>query len=257
MRLFDLRHRPFALILAACLAPLAAIAQTPMLGQTYPSGAIYLMAPDGGAVSWPDRLELAPLTEGSTATSAYLDRIARDVDPAAAENAPSDAGTCGRTGEPVAASGLDVFDRGMPDNCDVGDRLGLYRADGGIAPGAVLGWTGRITGPVDLSRAGEPRALSPVDDAEVTAYRESFRSAYQSAYGTAYDPDQSPIGSIPTLADARILAQVPIEDGILRLSEWERITIAQHIYRHFIVDVIRDGAVVETFQFIRFQGVLG
>ncbi|WP_299725029.1 hypothetical protein [uncultured Tateyamaria sp.] len=257
MRLFDLQCGLFALSLATCLAPLAALAQTPMLGQAYPSGAIYLMAPDADQTSWPDTLTLVPLSEGATSTPAHLDRIARGVHPAAAENAPSESGRCGRAGEPITTSGLDVFDRGMPDNCDVPDHLGLYRAGSGIAAGAVLGWTGAIAGPVDLAQAGKPRDMSPAEVAEVATYREDFRAAYRDAFDTPYDPDQSPIGAIPTLDDARILAHVPIEGGQLRLSEWERITIAQHIYRHFVVDVMRSGEVVETFQFIRFQGVLG
>ncbi|MFL4470775.1 hypothetical protein ACERZ8_13115 [Tateyamaria armeniaca] len=152
---------------------------------------------------------------------------------------------------------LNVFDPGMPDNCDTDDRLGLYRAEAGVPASAVLGWTGPFAGPPDFSQAGALRATSVEEAAEADAYRETFRAQYQSAFGTAFDPDQSPIGEITTLADARILADVPIEGGVLRLSEWERISVAQHIYRHFVVDVIRDGEVVQTFQFSRFQGFLG
>lgn len=234
-----------------------AIADMPVLGQVFPSGAIYALPPDtGGPVSWPDGVTFAPLS-GGVPTQGRLDRILRDIHPQQLEGAPAAAGRCGRDGVAMAQDGFNVFDPGMPDNCAPVPVAGIYRAPEGLTPGAVLGWDGAVLGSANVARAGDPRPMSAAEVDAVDAYRAAFMAQYRAAFDTAFDPDLSPIGAIPTLADATIIAEFPTEQGLLRLSEWERISITQHIYRHFIVDLIVDGSTLQTVEFTVFQGVLG
>ncbi|MFT7058412.1 MAG: hypothetical protein ACJASV_000913 [Pseudorhodobacter sp.] len=241
-----------ALAMAVTIGPISA--ETPLIGQVYPSGSVYLLIPDE-AVAWPDQATLLGATSPVPVVS-HLTQILRDVHPPTQENAPSSFGPCRPDAGPeIEAESKDVFARGMSDNCELDARVGLYAPAAALGgSGLVFGWDGDLTGPADHTMAGQPR---PVDAAEVAAYRAGFLSDYLAAYGTSFDPETSTIGEIPTKADATIIAEFPAADAQLRLSQWERISPAQHIYHHYIVDVIRKGQVMQSFEFTRFQGVLG
>ncbi|MFL4470776.1 hypothetical protein ACERZ8_13120 [Tateyamaria armeniaca] len=75
--------------------PISGAAQTVMLGQSYPSGAIYMMAPDGDDIQWPDTISLMPLRDDAQGADARLDRIARDVHPLRPKTHPPPGGAAG------------------------------------------------------------------------------------------------------------------------------------------------------------------
>jgi len=82
---------------------------------------------------------------------------------------------------------------------------------------------------------------------------------YKRAFGVKFDEETSIIGPIPSLADATIIAEIHFKEAssTLRISTWERISIANHIYRQFILDVLQNGRLKQTYKIARFQGVLG
>lgn len=248
----------FALFSTAHAQPL--LTDVPLLGAAYPSGNIYLLVPDGATV-WPDRVALSGV-ELPLGASGLLDRVLRDVHAPSLEDTPASRGQCRAGTIAVDAAPEDaVFDRGTPDNCETDPRLGLYAMP--VAPpldGAsalVLGWSTDFTAPPDMTHAGQARTMSEAERIDAEAARAAFRSEYKAAYGEDFNPETSTIGAIPTLADATIISEYYAEGAILRLSQWQRITPAQHIYQHYIIDVIQQGAVVNTFVFSRPQGNLG
>lgn len=243
-------------VCAACFCT-AAAAQSALLGQAYPSGSIYLLPPDAETVTWPDTVSIIALTDNAEPRHAQLDRVLRDTHPQSREQDPSAPGPCHSGHSTDVARAFDVFDNGMPDNCTTDARVGLYHAPQGVPAGAVIGYDGPLSGPTDTSNAGQIRQLSADEQSKTDIYRTEFKRHYLEAFGVNFDPIISPIGPISTLGDAVIIAEIPTEQGNLRLSSWERISISQHIYLHFVVDVVRNGQVTETFEFSRFQGTLG
>lgn len=154
----------------------------------------------------------------------------------------------------------DYFSRGMPDNCAKEDNGARYKTDSNVTasyPIIAISSDDNLT--VDYQNAGKLRPLSEIEQRQVTQYIQDFKTEYKRAYGNEYDEKTNNIGQIPTLASAKILleAQYGKTGYNIRVSTWERITAAYHIYRVIEVSLLKNGKIIQSSETSRYQGVLG
>ena len=148
----------------------------------------------------------------------------------------------------------------MPDNCAKEDDGTRYKTDSNVTasfPVVAISADDNLT--VDYQNAGKLRPLSVDEQRQVIQYIQDFKTEYKQAYGSEYDEKTNNIGEIPTLASAKILleARYGKTDYSIRVSTWERITAAYHIYRIIEVSLLKNGKIIQSSETSRYQGVLG
>lgn len=247
------------------------------VGEAYPFGAIVIQRrSQTGDGAWPREVSYLPLERPiggalprvekaayrDSLTAIYVPEWAGMPEIEKSECTPASyRATVGRAYQ-QGLKLVDWFDRGMRDNCERDEHLATYA----VAPAPafafpVLAWRSEIglAAVPDYNVAGKPRPLTAKEMAQVEVYRTDFRRDYKKAFGVEFDESSSNIGPIPTLADARMLVDIGLTSSgcHLRVSTWERISIAQHIYRVLIVDVMKGTHLVRIEEFARAQGVLG
>jgi len=154
----------------------------------------------------------------------------------------------------------DYFTRGMPDNCEKDDNATRYRADSIVLTSyPVIAISGDQNVSLDFQNIGKIRPMTVTEQRQVTQYIKDFKAEFKKAYGSEYDEKTNNIGKIPTLADARILleAQLGKTGYSIRVSSWERITAAYHIYRVVEASLLKNDELIQTYETSRYQGVLG
>ncbi|MFC4293123.1 hypothetical protein ACFOWX_11920 [Sphingorhabdus arenilitoris] len=253
------------------------------IGQYYPSGQAYLVPltneEDGSEeasaqtktapktiqlASFPNQAETPP--SGSNSQSAKRTGYQGDVYPPYLEHMPAD-DMCGSnhrvdpqnqyldiTQYPPNMPFTDFFNRGMPDNCEPEQMVAQYMVPNwGRKSIPVIAVADIANFTVDQSNAGKPRPLTATEREQVAAYKADYIKSYEAAYDENYD-----IGDILSLADAHILFELKLSDDrrSVRVSHWQSVSIADHLYLVIVVDELVDGIVINTSEYRRAQGVL-
>ncbi len=250
---------------------------TVLIGQAYPSKDIVLFHPtseNNKRNSWPKKVNVIPLLPVKIKLSgrkgARFYKKINDIYVPEYEKMPvihksscsDDNYRANKNYQYVQSEWfVDFFDRGFSDNCFREDAVAVYKVSEKLSFSfPAIAFSGNMNN-VDVSykNHGKKRVLSTKQLRQVEEYKKQFRKHYRQAYNIEYDENSSNIGTIPTVADARILLELTDNNTGQRLmvSFWEKITIAQHVYRVIIVDRIYNGKVLETIEFTRPQGVLG
>lgn len=156
---------------------------------------------------------------------------------------------------------VDFFDRGYSDNCIQESNVTIYKSNQIIQQSIpIIGFANNSDKfEISYNNFGKPLLLDSHRKNQVNKYKKDFRVAYKKAYGTNYNENESNIGQIPTIADAIILAEVSNKatQFIIRISIWERISIAQHIYRVMVFDFMKKEKLIESHEISKAQGYLG
>lgn len=247
------------------------------IGQIYPTQHVILqpVLNDMTKITWPESIDIYPLISNKknpikAFQAKFKDKISNTYIPML-ENMPDTASSkCSQDGyqgnnsyqyllkneTPIQ----DYFSRGMPDNCTKEDDAARYQSTINVtASYPVVATSSDYDLIVDFKNAGKLRPLSAIERKQVAQYLKDFKVAYKQAYGEKYDEKKDNIGKIPTLASAKILLQARVgeTDYNIRVSAWERITVAYHIYRIIEVSLLRNGKVINSTEISRYQGVLG
>jgi len=243
------------------------------IGQIYPTQHVILqpILNDTARFAWSESIDIYPLISNNknsikTFQAKLKDKISNTYVPMlenmldAASSKCTQAGYQGNNSYQYLLKNevpiQDYFSRGMPDNCTTEDNAARYESAANVmASYPVLATSSDYNLIVDYKNAGKLRPLSTVEQEQVARYIKDFNVAYRQAYGEKKDN----IGKIPTLASAQILLQARLgkTDYNIRVSTWERITVAYHIYRIIEVSLLRNGKIINSNEISRYQGVLG
>ena len=244
------------------------------LGQYYPSGAIYVVpVVAADPAKWPQRLHYVffPNTVVTRSGDATFVESLSDVYPPIKESMSVD-DKCEETKHPNHAyryltldelkpdiDFTDFFGRGMSDNCDAGDIAGKY-SSGLNLPISVplLAFADDTPFTIVTALSGQPRKPTAQDMKDIERYRKDYMRDAREAFGGDTEADEERMSEISTLADATVLFDVMFHgnDRHLRISEWSRASIAQHLYQVFVIDEMAGDRVINTVQYERHQGFL-
>ncbi len=249
------------------------------IGQVYPSShAIFQALPDDGIKpgALPDTLSVYPLYEllnskkNQTLQATFLDKINNSYVPALENMSDLESSKC--TPESYKPDInyhyllkdvtliQDYFSRGMPDNCEKQDNGARYRLNNNVSASyPVIAVPAGISLNTDFTNSGKPRQLLPDEKKQVSKFIDDFKAEFKSLYGSEYDEKTNHIGKISTLANARVLLEAEYgQTGYsIRVSTWEHITAAYHIYRIIEVSILKNKKFIESREIHRHQGVLG
>lgn len=251
-----------------------ALAKTLYFGQYYPSGAIYLVPMVDAEVREPPSsvhyVFVANGVEGGSGQAAFV-RAVSDEHPPTLESMPSE-DRCKEAVHPdsgfrylaiaefdATIDFQDFFDRGVPDNCEDEGLILKYQSDRKAAISvpvvAMSSGTGFL---VSTTLTGTSRVPTDPERAEIARYRAEYIRDYRSAFDNDFGSDGSTASDIPTLADATVLfdVELPGQPHHLRISQWSRVSIAQHLYRVMVVDEMDGDVVTNTVQHETAQGSL-
>lgn len=249
------------------------------IGQAYPSKHVILQKVSSGITEknkWPKSISFAPLVPPTSDTvpatfndakyftehkDVYIPELEKMPAIHASKCTPANYKSNSQYEYSLNKTLVDFFDRGFSDNCELNVTAALYKADKIIKKSyPVIGING-VSDNVEISynNFNKPLKLNAQRKKQVKKYIEDFRLAYKKAYGSDYNENIGNIGKIPTLVEARILAEITDKTlhQTIRISMWERITIAQHIYRVIVFDFLENGNLIESRELGKAQGVLG
>jgi len=251
---------------------------TLLIGQIYPSQHVILQPILNNSAkfnAWPEIINFYPLFSSTNNSdpkilqATFLDKISNTYIPML-ENMPNtEPSECIQEGYRHNDNQYllkdetliqDYFSRGMPDNCTKEDDGARYKTDSNMTtsfPVIAISADDNLT--VNYQNSGNPRPLSETEQSQVTQYIQHFKAEYKQAYGSEYDEKTDNIGEIPTLANAKILLEAKYKKAgyHIRVSTWERITVAYHIYRVIEVSLLKNSRIIQSSETSRYQGVLG
>lgn len=249
------------------------------IGQVYPSRhAIFQAVPDNGTKpgALPDTLSIYPLyklpnrKKVQALQATFLDKISNSYVPALENMSDLESSKCTPESYKPDTSYhyllkdvtliQDYFSRGMPDNCEKHDDGARYRLNNNVSASyPVIAVPSGTSLNMDFTNSGKPRQLLPAEKKQVSKFIDDFRTEFKKLYGSEYDEKTNNIGEISTLANARVLleAEYGTTGYSIRISTWEHISPAYHIYRIIEVSILKDDKFIESREIHRHQGVLG
>lgn len=226
------------------------------IGQVYPSGNVYVRAFSDTAPSrWPTTISVVGLGDGQRALS-RLDRatFARELDDAAyipgVEGMDEDHVACGagviRKANPAHEVISGDFFFAMYDHCEPNDGFAVYRSTPSNYSALVIA----VDSAIELTNARVivDGPLRPVTAAERQEIEREKRElvGQECATEPQYRDTATPI----------FHSALRGADLSLRLSTFKTPGCGGHLSRHYILDVLRNGQPIRTFEISRAQGLL-
>lgn len=224
------------------------------IGQSYPSGNVYLKS-FTGSKDWPKELSLIPLVEDAdTRGSGILKAVLfSGVMPSAyipaleAMDDQHDACGSGETKkvEPAFQYLSDDFFDAMVDHCEANDDVAVYRSSSSQSSFKVLAFGSGVT----LTEIRHVTGLRPITPAEQQELAQQKQQPDKNATGCT---------TVPAFIDsATRLVEASMGGGLtLRVSSYKDPGCAGHLATIYILDVLRETNVLTTFRIIQNQGVL-